>query len=416
MSKLIIEGGRRLSGRVRISGRKNAAVALIPAAVLAGPSVLENMPAIGDVHLWIQILQACGAEVDWLGPGRLRIDPTGVQPTEPPYDLCRRMRASYYLLGAMLGRFGRADVPLPGGDNIGSRPVDQHFKGLRALGAEIEVDRGIVRARADRLQGTTLYLDVVSVGATINTMLAAAAAEGTTVIHNAAREAHVVDLANYLGACGVRISGAGTDTVRVRGGTLAGGCSHALIPDDIEAATLLLAAAPTGGDILVEGVIADHLGPITAKLRECGAEVEENTEWVRVRCDQRLQGVSVKTQPFPGFPTDVQSQLVAVLATAAGTSFITETLHDDRFRVVPELRRMGAQIRVEGPTAIIEGVPRLQGAQVTAPDIRSGAALVLAALGAVGETVVHDVLHIDRGYENFEGKLRALGAHMVRED
>jgi UDP-N-acetylglucosamine 1-carboxyvinyltransferase len=417
VAKVTIRGGRPLKGTVRISGRKNAALPLIAATLLTdGTSRLENVPDIHDVHIYREMLSFLGARADWDGRGKLTVNSNGVTPREVPYHMAASMRASYYLLGILLARYGRADVPLPGGDKIGQRPVDQHFKGLSALGAEIWMDRGIMRARAGRLKGTSIYLDVVSVGATIQVMLTAALAEGTTVMHNCAREPHVVDVAAFLSAAGANISGAGTDTIRVRGVKRLNGPVHTVIPDDIEAATWMIAAAATGGDVVLENVIPPHLNPVIAKLREAGATVAENGDSVRVAgAEAGLRAINLKTHPYPGFPTDAQSQMTAMLTRAAGTSYVTETLYDDRFRFAPELVRMGARIRVEGRTAIVEGVRHLYGAPVEATDIRAGAALVLAGLAAEGETVVYGLEHVQRGYEHLEEKLEVLGADISRE-
>ncbi|HEY3365324.1 MAG TPA: UDP-N-acetylglucosamine 1-carboxyvinyltransferase [Symbiobacteriaceae bacterium] len=412
MAKLTIWGGRRLQGSIKIGGRKNSTLALIAATLLAdGSSRLEHVPQIHDVATYREILTGLGARVDW-DPvqGRMTVHSGGVAPTEVPYHLASAMRASYYLLGVMLARYGRADVPLPGGDKIGQRPVDQHFKGLSALGAEVWMDRGIMRARAARLRGATVYLDVVSVGATIQVMMAASLAEGTTVIHNCAREPHVVDVANFINAAGGHIMGAGTDTIRITGVKRLVGPTHRIIPDDIEAGTWMIAAHLTQGDITLENVIPTHVTPIIAKLREAGAEILETDESLRVVGRERPQAINLKTHPYPGFPTDAQSQMTAMLCTAGGTSYVTETLYDDRFRFVSELVRMGARVRVEGHTAIIEGVPSLFGAPVEATDIRAGAALILAGLAADGETTVYGLEHVERGYEKLEQKLRGLGA------
>ncbi|MFZ5816161.1 MAG: UDP-N-acetylglucosamine 1-carboxyvinyltransferase [Bacillota bacterium] len=412
MTTLTIRGGRPLKGTVKVGGRKNAVLALIAATLLAdGSSRLENVPQIHDVMTYREILVGLGARVD-LDPvnGRLTVHTGGVRPGEVPYHLATAMRASYYLLGVMLARYGEADVPLPGGDKIGQRPVDQHFKGLSALGAEVWMDRGIMRGRAKKLVGNTVYLDVVSVGATIQIMLAATLAEGTTVIQNCAREPHVVDVANFINACGGHVTGAGTDTIKIRGVKRLTGATHTVIPDDIEAGTWMIAAAITKGDITLENVIPPHINPITAKLREAGVEVLELGETVRVVGPERLKAINLKTLPYPGFPTDAQSQMTALMTLAQGTSYVTETLYDDRFRFAPDLVRMGARIRVEGRTAIVEGVNGLYGAPVEATDIRAGAALVLAGLAAEGETTVYGLEHIERGYEKLEQKLRALGA------
>ena len=412
MAKLTIRGGQRLQGTVRVSGRKNSTVALIAATLLAdGSSRLDQVPDIHDVGTYREILSGLGARTDW-DPvrGRLTVHTNHVLPREVPYHLATAMRASYYLLGVLLARYGEADISLPGGDRIGQRPVDQHFKGLAALGAELWMDRGIMRARAKRLKGATIYLDVVSVGATIQIMMAAALAEGTTVIHNAAKEPHIVDVANYINAAGGHVSGAGTDTIRIRGVKQLAGPVHTVIPDDIEAGTWMIAAMMTGGDVTLENVIPAHVTPLVAKLREAGGEVIEGSESLRILGKGRPQAVTVKTLPYPGFPTDAQSQMTAMLACAQGTSYVTETLYNDRFRFVSELQRMGARIRVEGHTAVVEGTQTLVGAPVEATDIRAGAALILAGLAAEGETTVYGLEHVERGYERLEEKLLALGA------
>lgn len=412
MTTLTIRGGKPLRGTVKVGGRKNAALPLIAATLLVdGSSRLENVPQIQDVSTYREMLVGLGARVDWdSAGGRLTVHTGGVRPGEVPFYLAASMRASYYLLGVMLARYGEADIPLPGGDKIGQRPVDQHFKGLSALGAEVWMDRGIMRARARKLVGNTVYLDVVSVGATIQVMLAATLAEGTTVIQNCAREPHVVDVANFVNACGGHISGAGTDTIRIKGVKRLGGATHAVIPDDIEAGTWMIAAAMTKGDITLENVIPPHITPIMAKLREAGVDVQEVGDAIRVVGPEKMVATNLKTLPYPGFPTDAQSQMTALLSMAEGTSFVTETIYDDRFRFVPDLSRMGASIRVEGSTAIVEGVPKLYGAPVEATDIRAGVALILAGLAAEGETTVFGMEHVHRGYEKLEQKLRTLGA------
>ncbi len=416
LSVFRIRGGRPLHGRVRVAGRKNAAVAVIPAALMAEtPSTLLNLPEIGDVKTYVEILRALGAEVEE-GGGVLRVGANGLARTRAPDVLARRMRASYYLLGALLARYGRVEVPFPGGCDIGSRPVDQHIKGLRALGAQVEIEHGVIRATAKKLRGASVYLDTVSVGATINIMLAAALAEGTTVIENAARESHVVDVANYLNAMGGRVSGAGTDVIKIHGVSRLKGAEHTVIPDEIEAATYMIAGAATGGEVTVENVIPKHLEPVSAKLREAGMEVRENGDTVTVRGTGRPRAVHIKTLPYPGFPTDAQQPMSALLAIAEGTSTVTETIWDGRFKHVDELKRMGTNIRMEGRTAIIEGVERLTGAAVHASDLRAGAALVIAGLVAAGETAISGCAHIDRGYERMDEKLRSLGADIVRTE
>lgn len=418
MTTLTIRGGRPLTGTVKVGGRKNAVLALIAATLLAdGSSRLENVPNIQDVLIYREMLMGLGARVDW-DPvhGKVTVHTGGVRPGEISYHLASAMRASYYLLGVMLARYGQADVPLPGGDKIGQRPVDQHFKGLSALGAEVWMDRGIMRARAKKLVGNSIYLDVVSVGATIQTMLAATLAEGTTVIQNCAREPHVVDVANYINACGGHVTGAGTDTIKIRGVKRLQGATHTVIPDDIEAGTWMIAAAMTKGDITLENVIPPHISPIIAKLKEAGVQVQEIGETVRVVAPEQLNAINLKTLPYPGFPTDAQSQMTAMLTLAEGTSYVTETIYDDRFRFAPDLVRMGAKIRVEGRTAIVDGVQGLHGAHVEATDIRAGVALVLAGLTAQGETTVFGMEHVHRGYERFEEKLIALGADIRNND
>ncbi|MBE3590994.1 MAG: UDP-N-acetylglucosamine 1-carboxyvinyltransferase [Firmicutes bacterium] len=415
MSRFLIHGGRPLKGRVRASGRKNAAVALLPAALLAeGPVRLENVPDIADVHTYVDILEAVGVDVRRPEPGVVEVDASSLAGRPAPYELVKKMRASYYLLGALLARTGRAEVALPGGCDIGTRPIDQHIKAFQALGADVTIEHGVVRAEAARLRGARIYLDIVSVGATINAMLAASRAEGTTIIENAAKEPHVVDVAILLNAMGGRVVGAGTDVIKVTGVPRLGAAEHTVIPDEIEAATYLMAAAGTRGDVVVEGVVTKHLEPVIAKLHEAGAQVEYDADWIRVRADGRLRAVSVKTLPYPGFPTDAQQPMTALLSTAEGTSTVTETIHEARFRHVDELKRMGTRIRVEGRTAVIEGVERLSGAPVQATDLRAGAALVVAGLMADGCTEVSGVEYLDRGYERMEEKLRTLGARIER--
>jgi UDP-N-acetylglucosamine 1-carboxyvinyltransferase len=415
MGKLIICGGQPLHGRVRAGGRKNSAVAILPAALLApSESRIEGVPEIGDVSTYLDILAALGAEVGRPGPTTAVVAANGLDVSRVPYEMMKRLRASYYLLGVLLGKYGEAEVPLPGGCDIGQRPVDQHLKGFRALGAEVDIRHGVIRARARRLQGARLYLDVTSVGATINIMLAAVLAEGTTIIENAAKEPHVVDVATFVNAMGARVVGAGTDVIKVHGVERLHGCEHTLIPDEIEAATYMMAVAATGGDAVVENVIPRHLEPIAAKLREAGATVEENGDSVRVVGPARPRPVDVKTLPYPGFPTDAQQPMTAVLSRAEGTSTVTETIWDGRFKHVDELKRMGTRIRVEGRTAIIQGVEQLSGAPVQATDLRAGAALIVAGLAAEGETEVAGMEHVERGYERCVEKLADLGADVRR--
>ncbi|HLO02784.1 MAG TPA: UDP-N-acetylglucosamine 1-carboxyvinyltransferase [Symbiobacteriaceae bacterium] len=414
MTKLLIRGGRPLRGSVLVGGRKNAVLPLIAATLLAeGTTRLENVPRIHDVHLLREMLVGLGARADWdLTNGRMTVGAGSLTATEVPPQLAGAMRASYYLLGVLLARFGRADVPLPGGDQIGKRPVDQHLKGLAALGAEVWIDRNMMRARSGRLRGAEIRFDMVSVGATIHVMMAATLASGTTVLHNCAREPHVADVATYLNACGARIYGAGTETILIEGVPALNGAVHRTIPDDIEAGTWMIAAAITGGDVTVDGVLPEHVAPITAKLREAGAQVLEGVSSLRVFSTGHLQAVDLRTEPYPGFPTDAQSQFTALMTLATGQSRVTETLYTDRFRFAGELATMGAKIQVDGQTALVSGVDKLQGAPVVATDIRAGAALVLAGLAAEGETTLYGLDHIERGYEWFEQKLLSLGAEV----
>ncbi|QUL97879.1 MAG: UDP-N-acetylglucosamine 1-carboxyvinyltransferase [Candidatus Fermentithermobacillus carboniphilus] len=414
MAKLIIEGKKRLSGEVRIGGSKNSSVALIPAALLGeGPSTLDNVPLIRDVQVFAQILKDLGASVT-LDRNTMTVAPNGFSSHVAPYDLVRKLRASYYLMGVLLAKFGKAEVGLPGGCDIGPRPIDQHLKGFRALGAEVTVEGGVVKLFAKKLTGAPVYLDIPSVGATINIMLAASLAEGTTVIENAAKEPHVVDLANFLNAMGGRVLGAGTDVIRIKGVKRLHGAPHSVIPDDMEAATYMMAAVATGGDVEVKGVITKHLEPVTAKLKEAGAVIEQNGDYIRVIGPERPNPVNVKTLPYPGFPTDAQQPLVAVLARSTGVSVVQESMYDNRLGYVSELIKMGAKIKVEGRTAIVEGVPRLVGAPVTTNDLRAGASLVVAGLSAEGTTEIYGLEIIDRGYELIEEKLSAIGAKVFR--
>jgi UDP-N-acetylglucosamine 1-carboxyvinyltransferase len=419
LSKLVVTGGHRLIGRIRVGGRKNSAVAILPATLLAdGPSIVESVPDIQDVSVYCEILRHLGAKVthfpvrDSEAP-RVMIDPRGLAQGTPPESLAGKLRASYYLLGVLLARYGQAEVPFPGGCDFVTRPIDQHVKGFTALGATVKVEDGIVKARAPgRLVGAHVYLDVVSVGATINIMLAATLADGVTVIENAAKEPHVVDLANYLNAAGAQVKGAGTDIIRITGVTRLEGATHALIPDEIEAATYMIAAAATDGDITVENVIPKHLESVSAKLAETGAEVEDNGDYIRVKGNGRPRPVAIKTLPYPGFPTDAQEQITAMLTVASGTSLVTETIWESRFKHVDELKRMGAQITVDGRMAVVEGVTRLTGASVKATDLRAGAALTIAGLMAEGETEILDIEHIERGYERPVEKLSSVGAKL----
>lgn len=414
-----INGGKRLEGAVTISGAKNAALAIIPAVILSGEScLLENLPEIEDVRIVEEILTSMGADISRTPDGSMRIDPSGISTFSVTGEMVSSMRASYYLLGALLGRYKRAEIALPGGCAIGQRPIDQHIKGMRALGADIVIQGGSVKARADRLRGAEIYLDVVSVGATINIMLAAVAAEGQTIIANAAKEPHVVDVANFLNMMGANVKGAGTDVIRIQGGRRLHGCTYAVIPDQIEAGTFMIAAAATRGDVIINNVIPTHLEAISAKLMECGVTVTEGDDgrdfFIRVSADKRPRAVNIKTLPYPGFPTDLQQPMMALLATAEGNSFIMENIFENRFNHVPELAKMGASISISSRTATVEGVEKLYGAPLCASDLRAGAALVIAALAAEGESTISQIHFIDRGYEFLEQKLRALGADITR--
>ena len=414
-----INGGKRLEGAVTISGAKNASLAIIPAVILSGEScLLENLPEIEDVRIVEEILTSMGADISRTPDGSMRIDPSGISTFSVTGEMVSSMRASYYLLGALLGRYKKAEIALPGGCAIGQRPIDQHIKGMRALGADIVIQGGSVKARADRLRGAEIYLDVVSVGATINIMLAAVAAEGQTIIANAAKEPHVVDVANFLNMMGANVKGAGTDVIRIQGGRRLHGCTYAVIPDQIEAGTFMIAAAATRGDVIINNVIPTHLEAISAKLMECGVTVSEGDDgrdfFIRVSADKRPRAVNIKTLPYPGFPTDLQQPMMALLATAEGNSFIMENIFENRFNHVPELAKMGASISISSRTATVEGVEKLYGAPLCASDLRAGAALVIAALAAEGESTISQIHFIDRGYEFLEQKLRALGADIMR--
>ncbi len=415
MDKFIINGGKRLAGTVNISGAKNAAVAIIPATILAdGPCTLYNVPSINDVSIDLKILTEMGADVKIINKSTIRVDCTHIRDMVVPYELARSMRASYYFLSTMLNRFNRARVSMPGGCDLGDRPIDQHLKCFKALGASYTIEHGIVDIQADRLIGTQIYFDRVTVGATINAMLAACKAEGLTILENAAKEPHIVDLANFLNSMGADIMGAGTDVIKIRGVNSLHGTEYTIIPDQIEAGTYMIAAAATKGDVIVNNIIPKHLEPITSKLRKIGVVIEEHDEYVRVIGQDRYEKATVKTMPHPGFPTDMQPQLTALLTMANGTSIVTESMFDNRFRYVDELRRMGADISVDGKVAIIEGVEHLTGAPIKASDLRAGAALIIAGLAAEGTTEIEDIFHIERGYEDMEIKLRALGADIVK--
>jgi len=415
LEKLVVKGGKRLCGEVTISGAKNAAVAIIPAAILVdGVCTIENVPNIKDVHVIVQILQEMGATARFLDTYTLEIDCRTLKTQTAPRDMVRKMRASYYLLGALLGRYHTAGVAMPGGCYFGPRPIDQHVKGFEALGATVRQDGDMIVARADSLQGANVYLDTVSVGATMNVMLAAVLAEGVTVIENVAKEPHIVDLANFLNAMGANVKGAGTDVIRIQGVSRLGGGSYSIIPDQIEAGTFMVAAAATNGDVLVKNIIPKHMESVSAKLTECGAQVTEYDDSIRVTGTGNISKVNIKTQPYPGFPTDMQPQFVVLLSVATGTSIVTEGVWDNRFQYVGELLRLGAKVRVDGKTATIEGVDKLEGAPVRATDLRGGAGMVIAGLMAGGQTEITDLEHIDRGYEKMEEKFRSLGAEIER--
>ena len=413
MTKYVINGGRELNGEVTISGAKNAAVAIIPAVLLVnGPCRIENIPQISDVTMMLNILQEMGAEIKTVNKHTMDIDCSAITQAEATFDMMRRLRASYYLIGAMLGRYGKATVSMPGGCNFGGvRPIDQHVKGFTAMGASVEVKNGIVCAETSgRLHGANILLDVVSVGATINLMLAAVLAKGKTVIENAAREPHIVDLANFLNSMGADVRGAGTNVIKVIGVSHLHGGFYSIIPDQIEAGTYIAAAAATGGDVTVKNVIPKHLDCITGKLQEMGVEVTEMDDAVRIVRRDSLKRTNIKTMPYPGFPTDMQPQISTVLCLAEGTSVVTEGVWDNRYKYVDELAKMGARIQVSGRTAIIEGVDALTGATIKACDLRAGAACVIAGLAARGTTMIEGISYIERGYEDIVEKLRSLGA------
>jgi UDP-N-acetylglucosamine 1-carboxyvinyltransferase len=414
MEKFIIKGGKPLKGSVQISGAKNSAVAILPAALLADtPSVIDNLPDIKDIELLAQMIRHLGGKVE-KKKHEVIIDPTGLNSFYPPRDLASQMRASYYLIGALLSKFNEAVIAMPGGCNIGVRPIDQHIKGFEALGAKTTIEHGLIRIKAEKLVGNHIYFDVVSVGATINLMLASVKAKGVTILENCAKEPHVVDVANFLNAMGANIKGAGTDTIKITGVDKLYGCHYTIIPDQIEAGTYMVAAAATKGDVYIKGVIPNHLEAIIAKLTEMGIIVEEYDDVIRVRREGPLKHVDIRTLPYPGFPTDMQQPFAVLLALANGMSVITENVYENRFKYLNELEKMGAKVRIEGRNAIFEGVEKLTGAPLNATDLRGGAAMVIAGLAAEGTTEVMGVYHIDRGYEAMEVKLQQLGADVVR--
>ena len=416
MEKLVITGPTPLKGEVNISGAKNSAVAILPATLLIdGVCVINNVPNIVDIKLSCEILEGLGAKIKWIDKNSLEIDTRNITKTVAPIELTRKFRASYYLIGSMLGRKKEIEVGLPGGCNLGPRPIDQHIKGFEALGANVEIVGGNVKAKTDKLIGTSIYMDIVSVGATMNVMLASVLAEGTTTIDNAAKEPHIVDLANFLNTMGADIRGAGTDVIKINGvEKLTGGKSYSVVPDQIEAGTFMLAAVASRGDITIRNCITKHLECVTAKILEIGGNVEAGEDFLRVWCDKRPSKATIKTLPYPGFPTDLQAHMGVVLSIADGTSIINESIWESRFQYTNELNKMGAQITSQGKSAIFEGVEKLYGASVYSTDLRAGAALIIAGIIAEGRTEIYNLGHIDRGYENIEEKFRKLGANIER--
>ena len=416
MEKLVITGPTPLKGEVTINGAKNAAVAILPATLLInGICTINNLPNISDVKISCEILEQLGAKITWNTPNEITIDTTNISTTKAPLDLTSKFRASYYIIGAMLGRMGEIEVGMPGGCKLGARPIDQHIKGFELLGAEVTVEKGTIYAKAKKLKGNNIYMDIVSVGATINVMLAAVLAEGTTIIDNAAKEPHIVDVANFLNTMGADIRGAGTDVIKINGvKSLHGDATYSVVPDQIEAGTFMLAAVATRGDLIIKNCITKHLDSITAKILEVGGNVEDNGDSIRVWCKKRPTKANIKTLPYPGFPTDLQPQMGVVLSLADGTSIINESVWESRFQYTEELNKMGAKITAQGKTAFFEGVPKLYGAPVYSSDLRAGAALIIAGTAANGTTEVYNLEHIDRGYENIEEKFRKIGAKIER--
>lgn len=415
MEQYIIKGGNPLNGEVEIGGAKNAALAILAAAIMTDETVtVDNLPDVRDINVLLKSVEEIGAIVQRVNRHCVKINGGKIKSVVVDYEYIKKIRASYYLLGALLGRFKKAEVALPGGCEIGTRPIDQHIKGFKALGADVLIEHGMIKTKADSLEGNHIYMDVVSVGATINVMLAATLANGRTIIENAAKEPHIVDVANMLNSMGANIKGAGTDVIRIKGVEKLHSTEYSVIPDQIEAGTFMFAAAATNGNVLVKNVIPKHLEAITAKLLEIGCTIEEYDDAVRVIGTDSLNNTQVKTLPYPGYPTDMQPQIVVTLAIATGTSIVTESIFENRFKYVAELARMGANIKVEGNTAIIDGVDKLTGAEINAPDLRAGAALVIAGLVAKGITQIDDIMYIQRGYENFEGKLKQLGANIEK--
>lgn len=417
MEQYVIKGGKPLKGEVEIGGAKNAALAIIAAAIMTDDTVvIDNLPDVRDVNVMIGAMEDIGVHIERIDRHTIKVNATTIGRLSVDYEYIKKIRASYYLLGALLGKYKKAEVALPGGCDIGSRPIDLHVKGFKSLGAEVDLSYGLISVNAKRLIGSHIYMDKVSVGATINIMMAATLAEGKTIIENAAKEPHVVDVANFLNSMGANIRGAGTDVIRINGVNRLHGTEYSVIPDQIEAGTFMFAAATTRGDILVKNVIPKHLEATSAKLIDAGCQVIEYDDAVRVICNDKLVSTQVTTLPYPGFPTDMQPQMTVVLALAEGTSTVNESIFENRFKYVDELARMGANIQVEGNVAIIRGVEKFTGARVSAPDLRAGAALVIAGLGAEGVTIVDDIHYIQRGYERFEEKLRGLGAVIEKTD
>lgn len=417
MEQYVVKGGVPLCGEVSIGGAKNAALGILAAAIMTDETVtIENVPNVRDTRVLLQAIEGIGAKVKYIYNNTVQINGGSISDLNVEYEYIRKIRASYYLLGALLGKYKESNVALPGGCNIGSRPIDQHLKGFKALGAKVNIDHGVVSAKAENLVGGHIYFDVVTVGATINLMMASCMAEGETILENAAKEPHIVDVANFLNAMGANIKGAGTDVIRIKGVSRLHGCTYSIIPDQIEAGTFMMAAAATRGDIVIKDVIPKHLESITAKLLEMGCKLVEGDDWIRVIAEGEVGSTNVKTLPYPGFPTDMQPQIAVALALAKGSSMVTESIFENRFKYVDELNRMGAKIKVEGNTAYIEGVEKFTSAQLSAPDLRAGAALVIAALAADGISQIDDIEYIQRGYEDFEGKLSALGAIIAKVD
>ena len=417
MEQYVVKGGVPLRGEVSIGVAKNAALGILAAAIMTDETVtIENVPNVRDTRVLLQAIEGIGAKVKYIYNNTVQINGGSISDLNVEYEYIRKIRASYYLLGALLGKYKESNVALPGGCNIGSRPIDQHLKGFKALGAKVNIDHGVVSAKAENLVGGHIYFDVVTVGATINLMMASCMAEGETILENAAKEPHIVDVANFLNAMGANIKGAGTDVIRIKGVNRLHGCTYSIIPDQIEAGTFMMAAAATRGDIVIKDVIPKHLESITAKLLEMGCKLVEGDDWIRVIAEGEVGSTNVKTLPYPGFPTDMQPQIAVALALAKGSSMVTESIFENRFKYVDELNRMGAKIKVEGNTAYIEGVEKFTSAQLSAPDLRAGAALVIAALAADGISQIDDIEYIQRGYEDFEGKLSALGAIIAKVD